>query len=73
LALVAGLHTCPARNGQPAAVAYTRDRHGTYQAYGVVLLTVTSTGISRIFSFHQPGLAAIFGFPPTVVAPIGVR
>jgi RNA polymerase sigma-70 factor (ECF subfamily) len=58
-------------NGQPAAVAYTRDRHGTYQAYGIVALTVTSAGISQIFSFHQPSLAATFGFPPTAVPPIG--
>ncbi|WP_031512494.1 sigma-70 family RNA polymerase sigma factor [Streptomyces sp. NRRL F-5123] len=56
-------------NGQPAAMAYTRDRGGTYQAYGVVVLTVTGTGISRICSFHQPGLAAAFGFPPTAVPP----
>ncbi|SEG48731.1 RNA polymerase, sigma subunit, ECF family [Actinacidiphila yanglinensis] len=50
-------------NGQPAAMAYTRDRRGGYQAYGVVVLTVTVGGISRITSFHQPALAAAFGFP----------
>ena len=50
-------------NGQPAAVAYTRDRDGAYQAYGIVVLTVTGAGISQIFSFHQPSLAATFGFP----------
>lgn len=60
-------------NGQPAAVAYTRDRDGTYQAYGIVVLTLTSTGISRISSFHQAGLATAFGFPPTAVPPTGVR
>lgn len=59
-------------NGQPATVAYTRDRHGTYQAYGVVVLTVTSTGISRIRSFHQPSLVTTFGFPPTAIPPAGV-
>ncbi|WP_377273417.1 sigma-70 family RNA polymerase sigma factor [Peterkaempfera sp. SMS 1(5)a] len=59
-------------NGQPAAMAYTRDRHGTYQAYGIVVLTVTNAGISRIFSFHQPGLAGTFGFPSTAVPPVGV-
>jgi RNA polymerase sigma-70 factor (ECF subfamily) len=52
-------------NGQPAAVAYTRDRRGAYQAYGIVVLTVTGAGISQIVSFHQPGLAGTFGFPPT--------
>jgi RNA polymerase sigma-70 factor (ECF subfamily) len=54
-------------NGQPAVVAYTRDRHGVYQAYGIVVLTVTSAGISQIFSFHRPSLAATFGFPPTAI------
>ena len=57
-------------NGQPAAVAYTRDRRGLYQAYGIVVLTVTSAGISQIFSFHDPSLAALYGFPPTVVSPV---
>ncbi|CAG6395077.1 ECF RNA polymerase sigma factor SigG [Actinacidiphila cocklensis] len=59
-------------NGQPATVAYTRDRNGTYQAYGIVVLTVTSTGISRICSFHQPSLVTTFGFPPTAIPPAGV-
>jgi RNA polymerase sigma-70 factor (ECF subfamily) len=54
-------------NGQPAAMAYTRDRHGAYQAYGIVVLTVTDAGISHVHSFHRPGLAAAFGFPPTAV------
>ena len=53
-------------NGQPAAVGYVRDGHGVYQAYGVVVLTVTDVGISNIYSFHQPSLATTFGFPPTV-------
>jgi RNA polymerase sigma-70 factor (ECF subfamily) len=53
-------------NGQPAAVGYARDDHGTYRAYGVVVLTVTDVGISNICSFHQPSLATTFGFPPTV-------
>jgi RNA polymerase sigma-70 factor, ECF subfamily len=52
-------------NGQPAAVAYTRDRHDAYHAYGIVVLTITRTGISHIFSFQQPSLVATFGFPPT--------
>ncbi|MGI5322616.1 sigma-70 family RNA polymerase sigma factor [Actinomadura nitritigenes] len=54
-------------NGQPAAMAYTRDRHGVYRAYGIVVLTVTGAGISHVFSFNEPGLAAAFGFPPTAV------
>jgi RNA polymerase sigma-70 factor (ECF subfamily) len=56
-------------NGQPAAAAYLRDQHGTYQPYGVVLLSVTDTGIRHIFSFHEPGLLAKFGLPSTRIAP----
>ena len=51
-------------NGQPAAAAYTRDRHGNYQPYGIVVLTVTTAGIRRISSFGDPGLITVFGFPP---------
>jgi RNA polymerase sigma-70 factor, ECF subfamily len=50
-------------NGQPAAIAYTRDSSGAYQAYGVVVLTVTARGISRIISFGDPSLPRAFGFP----------
>ena len=53
-------------NGQPAAVAYYRDGDGTYQAFGLGLLTVTPAGIARITVFGGgPGLAARFGLPPT--------
>jgi RNA polymerase sigma-70 factor, ECF subfamily len=41
-------------NGQPAAAAYTRDRHGSYQAYGICVLTVSGAGIHRITSFGDP-------------------
>jgi RNA polymerase sigma-70 factor, ECF subfamily len=51
-------------NGQPAAVAYTRDEHGTYQPYGVCVLTVTSEGIRQVSSFGDPGLVTLFGFGP---------
>jgi RNA polymerase sigma-70 factor (ECF subfamily) len=53
-------------NGQPAAAAYTRDRHGNYQAYGICVLTVTGAGIRRISSFGDPGLVALFGFRPAL-------
>ena len=49
-------------NGQPAAAAYTRGRHGDFQAYGVCVLTVTAVGISRISSFGDPTLVDVFGF-----------
>ena len=47
-------------NGQPAAVAYTRDQHGNYQAYGICVLTVTGQGIRQIRSFADPGLVTLF-------------
>jgi len=56
-------------NGQPAAAAYLRDRQGIHQPYGVVLLSVASTGIRQIVSFHDPGLLARFGFPPAGAGP----
>src|SRR5262249_45589198 len=51
-------------NGQPAAVAYTRDELGSYQPYGVCVLTVTDAGISRVSSFGDPGLVGLFGVSP---------
>jgi RNA polymerase sigma-70 factor (ECF subfamily) len=53
-------------NGQPAAACYCRDADGSYQAYGIVVLTTTSRGISKIVSFGEPGLVAVFGFPPVL-------
>ena len=47
-------------NGQPAAVAYTRDQHGKYQAYGICVLTVTGQGIRQIRSFADPSLVTLF-------------
>jgi RNA polymerase sigma-70 factor (ECF subfamily) len=52
-----------AANGQPAAAAYLRDGDGVYRAYGIVVLTVTSTAITRIVVFGDPGLLAAFGLP----------
>ena len=52
-----------AANGQPAAATYHRDPDGIYQAYGVVVLTVTSTAIARITVFADAGLLARFGLP----------
>jgi RNA polymerase sigma-70 factor (ECF subfamily) len=52
-------------NGQPAAAAYQRDRDGTYQAFGLGVLTVTDTGIARILVFGGgPDLVVRFGLPP---------
>jgi RNA polymerase sigma-70 factor, ECF subfamily len=52
-----------AANGQPAAAAYLRGGDGAYQAYAIVVLTVTSTGIAKIVVFGDPGLFPAFGLP----------
>jgi RNA polymerase sigma-70 factor (ECF subfamily) len=50
-------------NGQPAAVVYRRAADGTLRSDGAVVLTATTTGISAVTKFHDPALAATFGFP----------
>jgi RNA polymerase sigma-70 factor, ECF subfamily len=50
-------------NNQPAAAAYRRDSYGVHQAHSLHVLTVTSTGISRVVAFRDAGLLARFGFP----------
>jgi RNA polymerase sigma-70 factor (ECF subfamily) len=49
-------------NGQPAAAEYSRDQHGQYQPYGILVLTIAGDGISRISSFGDPILLPVFGF-----------
>lgn len=50
-------------NGQPAVAAYYRGADGTYLPYGIVVLTATAEGISRITAFGDPALVTAFGFP----------
>ncbi|GAB3959014.1 RNA polymerase subunit sigma-70 [Actinoallomurus acanthiterrae] len=52
-----------AANGQPAAVVYHRDADGALRADGAVVLAPTAAGVSRVVKFHDPALAATFGFP----------
>jgi hypothetical protein len=40
-----------------------RGGDGAYQAYAIVVLTVTSTGIAKIVVFGDPGLFPAFGLP----------
>jgi RNA polymerase sigma-70 factor (ECF subfamily) len=53
-----------AANGQPAAAAYLRGPDGVHRAFGLAVLSVTGTGITRIVVFGDPGLVTRFGFPP---------
>jgi RNA polymerase sigma-70 factor (ECF subfamily) len=50
-------------NGQPAAAAYHRDGEGIYQAYAIVVLTATATGIARLVVFGDPSLFTKFDLP----------
>ncbi len=59
-------------NGQPAAAAYRRGADGVHHAFGIALLTTTSSGINRITLFGDPALFAKFGLPPVVPPPAGV-
>jgi RNA polymerase sigma-70 factor (ECF subfamily) len=50
-------------NGQPAAAAYQRDDGGVHRAFGLGVLTVTTTGIARITVFADSRLVTVFGLP----------
>jgi len=50
-------------NTQPGAAAYFRGPDGTYRAFGVAVLTVTSGGITRITLWGEPTLVQRFGCP----------
>ncbi len=50
-------------NGQPAVAVYRRDADGTYKPHAVIVLTVTTTGITRMVAFQDPELCALFGLP----------
>jgi len=58
-----------AANGQSGFAAYRRDRDGRYCAHAVHVLTVDATSISRVVSFNQPELFAIFSLPPILPGP----
>ena len=52
-----------AANGQEAAAGYRAGPDGRWHAHAIQVLTITTTGISHIVSFNDPGLFAGFGLP----------
>jgi RNA polymerase sigma-70 factor (ECF subfamily) len=50
-------------NGQPAVATYYRGADGGYLPYGIVVLTASADGISRITAFGDADLVTAFGFP----------
>ena len=53
-------------NGHPAAAAFRRDGGGVLRADGVVVLTATASGVSRVVAFHDPALVKLFELPETL-------
>lgn len=56
-------------NGQPAAAAYHLDGNGTYQAFGIAVLTVDAGAVLRISVFADPALVRHCGLPNTAPHP----
>jgi RNA polymerase sigma-70 factor (ECF subfamily) len=53
--------TATIANGQPAAVVYRRDAEGVLCPNGIVVLSATTTGVSKVVAFHHdPALVALF-------------
>jgi RNA polymerase sigma-70 factor, ECF subfamily len=55
-------------NGQVAAAAYHRNDDHEYNAFAVVVLATTSTRLTRLSLFAEPGLFPYFNLPSTVPA-----
>ena len=51
-------------NGQPGMGAYRLDDDGRHHAHSIQVLHASSTGITWIAAFQDPGLFPIFGLPP---------
>jgi RNA polymerase sigma-70 factor (ECF subfamily) len=50
-------------NGQPAFAVYQRGPAGDWHAHAVQVLTLATTGITRIVAFTDPALFTSFGLP----------
>jgi RNA polymerase sigma-70 factor, ECF subfamily len=57
-----------AANGQPALAAYMRGHDGVHHAHGIQVLTTAMSRVTRVVSFNDPGLVAIFGLPQALPA-----
>lgn len=57
-------------NGQPAFGVYMRDEEaGEYRAHAILVLTLTTAGITRTTMFQDPGLFSAFDLPDRSTAP----
>jgi len=57
-----------AANGQPALAGYMRGHDGFHHAHALQVLTVSASHITRIVSFIDPDLFAVFGLPQVLPA-----
>jgi len=57
-----------AANGQPALATYMRGHDGVHHGHGIKVLTIAASRVTRIVSFNDPGLFAIFGLPQALPA-----
>jgi RNA polymerase sigma-70 factor (ECF subfamily) len=57
-----------AANGQPAFAAYLREGDGVHRAYGIMVLTIAASRVTRATTFMDPGLLATFGLPSALPA-----
>jgi RNA polymerase sigma-70 factor (ECF subfamily) len=65
--MIGGMAAIPVTaNGEPAFAFYARDAAGVHRPHALHVLTLTTAAISRIVSFHDPGLFPLFGLPPAV-------
>jgi RNA polymerase sigma-70 factor, ECF subfamily len=55
-------------NGQPALATYWRGEDGDFHPHGIQVLTFAGTSVSRIVSFNDADLIAVFGQPPVLPA-----
>jgi RNA polymerase sigma-70 factor, ECF subfamily len=58
-------------NGQPAFGAYMRRGDGTYAGHGIQLVSVSGQHVTRIVSFNEAALLALFGLPHDLPAAPG--
>ena len=57
-----------AANGQPALGTYLRGRDGGYRAHSICVLTTAAARVTRVTSFNDASLFAIFGLPQAAPA-----
>jgi RNA polymerase sigma-70 factor (ECF subfamily) len=58
--------TATAANGQPAVAMYQRGPDGVHHVHAVMVLSISTAGITHIVAFRDPGLFELFELPWTL-------